>query len=80
MAEFIAPTNFKSYDELKKRMFEVLGGDIRGGAPENQNTAEDLEESDFGSKAPAIKQKPRAEEVADDEMDVLKYFEEFKKG
>lgn len=80
LAEFTAPSNFKSYDELKKRMFEVLGGDIRGGAPENQGTAEDLDESDFGTKAPAIKQKPKTEDMANDEMDVLKYFEEFKKG
>jgi hypothetical protein len=78
LAQFISPENFKSYDELKKRLYDVLGGDIRGSAPSNEKTAEDIDEEDFKQKPSAMKQKPRAEDSVDEEMDALKYFEAFK--
>jgi hypothetical protein len=77
LSEFVNPSNFKSYDELKKRMFDVLGGDIRGMAG-NEKTAEDLDESDFSQKQPNVKQKPKVEDSAEEEIDALKYFESFK--
>lgn len=77
LSEFVNPSNFKSYDELKKRMFDVLGGDIRGMAG-NEKTAEDLDESDFPQKQPNVKQKPKVEDSAEEEIDALKYFESFK--
>lgn len=75
--EFIAPNNFKSYDDLKKRLYDVLGGDIRGSAG-NEKTAEDLDENDFQQKPSSLKQKPKAEDSADEEIDALSYFEQFK--
>lgn len=80
LQQFISPDNFKSYDELKKRMYDVLGGDIRGGAPMNESTAEDVEEEDFKQKPSSLKQKPKVEDSSEEEVDALKYFEAFKNG
>ena len=76
LAPFVSAENFKSYDELKKRLYDVLGGDIRGTNPTN-STAEDLHESDFVEKAPPGKQKrsPRVEDEVDEEIDPMKLFE-----
>jgi hypothetical protein len=78
LVQFTTADNFKSYDELKKRLHDVLAGDIRGGAPMNEKTAEDIDEDDFKQKPPQMKQKPKVEESVDEEMDALKYFEQFK--
>jgi len=77
LKEFVSPDSFKSYDELKKRLFDVLGGDIRGTNPASTKTAEDLDESDFREKAPSGKQKKPAkvEDEVDDEIDPMKLFE-----
>jgi hypothetical protein len=77
LVEFISPNNFKSYDELKQRMHDVLGGDIRSGAPSESRTAEDLEESDFREKkSPTMKQKQtRVEDEVEEEIDPMKLFE-----
>lgn len=74
---FIDPTNFKSYDELKKRMHDVLGGDIRGTAPSVSRTAEDMDEEDFKEKPSSLKQKkqPKVEDESDEEIDPMKLFE-----
>ena len=71
---FLDSSNFKSYDELKARMQEVLGGDIRGAAPTSQKTAEDIAE-ELVEKKPALKQKKQVEEDVDDESDALSYFQ-----
>lgn len=73
---FIGPESFKSYDELKKRLFDVLGGDIRGTTPASK-TAEDLDSDDFKEKPSAMKQKKpsRVEDESDDEIDPMKLFE-----
>jgi len=78
LSQFLAPENFKSYDELKKRLQDVLAGDIRGGAPMNEKTAEDMDEADWEKKPPAGKQKQKVEDSASEEMDALQYFEQFK--
>jgi hypothetical protein len=77
LKEFVAPDAFKSYDELKKRLHEVLGGDIRGTAPAMSKTAEDLDEQDFSEKAPSMKQKKpiKSEDEADEDIDPMKLFE-----
>ena len=66
-------SNFKSYDELKARLYEVLGGDIRGSAPA-QKTAEDMSE-ELVEKKPNLKTKKPVEEDVDDESDALSYFQ-----
>jgi hypothetical protein len=71
---FLDSSNFKSYEELKARMQEVLGGDIRGGAPTNQKTAEDIAE-ELVEKKPTLKQKKPVEDDVEDESDALSYFQ-----
>lgn len=73
---FMAADNFKSYDELKKRLYDVLGGDIRGTTPIGGKTAEDMDESDFREKAAPGKQKrqPKVEDESED-IDPMKLFE-----
>lgn len=70
---FLDSSNFKSYDELKTRLQEVLGGDIRGVAP-LQKTAESLTES-MGEKKSTLKSKKPAESDVDEETDALSYFQ-----
>ena len=74
LAEFISPDNFKSYDELKKRLYEVLGGDIRGTAPA-MRTADDMSEEDFKEKPYSLKEKRKVEDDVDEEIDPMKLFE-----
>lgn len=70
---FLAPENFKSYEELKTRMQEVLGGDVRATAPA-QKTAEDVAD-EMVEKKPSLKSKKPVEEDVDDESDALSYFQ-----
>lgn len=70
---FNEPSNFKSYDELKNRMNEVLGGDVRGVAGP-QKTAEDVAD-ELVERKPNIKSKKPVEEDVDDESDALSYFQ-----
>lgn len=73
LSEFTDAKNFKTYNELKTRLTEVLGGDIRSTEMENNATAEDV---DFAPKArnpsPA-KKTPRGD--SGDEESALSYFE-----
>jgi hypothetical protein len=66
-------SNFKTYDELKTRLNEVLGGDIRNVAP-NAKTAEDVSD-DLQEKKPTLKSKKPVEEDVDEETDALSYFQ-----
>jgi hypothetical protein len=77
LSEFIDLKNFKSYDELKKRLQDVLGGDIRGVASDTAKTAEDYSESDFSEKKSNLKEKASKNEP-EEEIDALEYFEQFK--
>jgi hypothetical protein len=75
--EFISPSSFKSYDDLKNRLHEVLGGDIRGTAPAVSRNAEDLDENDFQEKSSSMKQKrQKIEDTVEDEVDPMKLFEQ----
>lgn len=67
-------SNFKSYDELKSRMNEVLGGDVRGVAA-TQKTAEDVADEMVEKKPQLKSKKPPVEEDVDDESDALSYFQ-----
>ena len=69
---FVDASNFKSYEELKTRLYEVLGGDIRSTAPSSTNTAEDV---DMTERKPAMKSKKPVEEDVDEESDALSYFQ-----
>jgi len=70
---FADPSNFKSYDELKQKLQDILKGDVRGKAP-SARTADEIDDEEFVEKAPAIKSKPQVEEEIDDETDALEYF------
>lgn len=72
LAEFTNESNFKSYDELKNKLHEILGGDIRGKAPSTIKTAEDVD--DIMEKVSTLKSKssPRNN---DEDSDALEYFQ-----
>jgi hypothetical protein len=70
----VDPSNFKTYEELKTRLNEVLGGDIRSAAP-NTKTAEDFSE-ELVEKKPQMKtKKSPVESDVDEETDALSYFQ-----
>tara|TARA_Y100001938_G_C8085854_1_gene431975 strand:+ start:1129 stop:2013 length:885 start_codon:yes stop_codon:yes gene_type:complete len=71
LSEFTDPTNFKSYDELKKRLDEVIGADIRAEAPANTPTAETTS-FDNGEDSPST---PEVSTEDHEETDALSYFE-----
>jgi len=74
LAEFIDRKNFKSYDELKKKLNEVLSGDSFA----SKSAAQMAEEEDRPvAQAPKIASKPapKMPEVSDDDDDVMSYFE-----
>ncbi len=74
--EFTNSSNFKTHQELKDRLYEVLGGDIRAASNVGYDkTAEDISESDIKEKKPLnIKSKKLTEENVDEETDALDYF------
>ena len=74
LKSFVDPTNFKSYDELKQKLFDVLRGDIRGSGTGSTRTAEDINEEDMKEKKPSIRSKPPVEDQVDEETDALDYF------
>jgi hypothetical protein len=79
LAEFIDRKNFKSYDELKKKLNDVLSGDSFAG----KSAAQMAEEEDRPSRAapepksaPAFTPKASAKPaMEDDDDDVMSYFE-----
>ena len=72
LQEFLAPSNFKSYDELKTRLDAVLSGTVA------TKTAAAMVEEDEESFKPDFKSEPApamATADADDEDDAMSYFE-----
>ena len=65
--EFTDPTNFKSHDELKKRLQEVLGSDIRHTSPKS-STAETTSFEDLPNTT-------TNSENTQEDTDALSYFE-----
>jgi len=72
LADFLAPTNFKSYDELKTRLDAVLTGTVATGKTAAQMVDED--ETDF---TPTFKSEPAPQpaSVDDDDDDAMSYFQ-----
>jgi len=69
LSEFTDPTTFKSYDELKKRMNEVLGSDIRNVvSSESTSTAENVDMNTSSSSEETTK-------TEEESTDALSYFE-----
>ena len=71
LAEFTAPTNFKSYDELKTRLEAVLSGTVTVG-----NVADKIDDEPVA--APKVDTKPETTKVSTpvvEEDDTLAYFE-----
>ena len=73
LADFHAPSNFKSYDELKKRLDDVLSGTITASAAAMVD--EDVVETPTFKEesAPSFASTPRPSE--DDEDDTMSYFQ-----
>jgi len=75
LKEFTDASNFKTYDELKDRLYEVLGGDIRANSNlHNEKTAEDVREGDLEEKKSFMKSKKPAEQEVNESTDALDYF------
>ena len=76
LSEFTASSNFKTYDELKNKLYEVLGGDIRATSNNGyEKTAEDIGESELKEKKnSSTKFKKPAEQTVDEDTDALDYF------
>ena len=72
LADFMAPSNFKSYDELKTRLDAVLTGTVATG-----KTAAQFIEEEESIPAPTMKSEPAPEptSVDADEDDAMSYFQ-----
>ena len=78
LSEFTDRKNFKSYDELKKKLNEVLSGDSFA----SKSAAEIAEQEDRPvASAPKVASKPapKMPEINDDDDDVMSYFEKIAK-
>ena len=78
LSEFTDRKNFKSYDELKKKLNEVLSGDSFA----SKSAAEISEQEDRPvASAPKVASKPapKMPEINDDDDDVMSYFEKIAK-
>jgi len=74
LSEFVDRKNFKSYDELKKKLNEVLSGDSFA----SKSAAEIAEQEDRPvAAAPKVASKPapKMPEINDDDEDVMSYFQ-----
>lgn len=67
LQQFVAEDQFKSYEDIKARLTDVLGGDIRGKAGDSI-TAEDLSKSDSKEESPPLK-------IEAQEEDAMSFFE-----
>jgi hypothetical protein len=78
LSEFTDRKNFKSYDELKKKLNEVLSGDAFAGKSAAQ-MAEQEDRPVAAAPTVASKPAPKMPEVTDDDDDVMSYFEKIAK-
>ena len=75
LADFHAPSNFKSYDELKRRLDDVLSGTVTASAAAMMD--EDVVETPVMKSEPA----PSMPSVdADEEEDTMSYFQKLANG
>ena len=77
LQEFLAPTNFKSYDELKKRLDDVLSGTVTASAAAMMD--EDVVETPQmkSEPEPSI---PEMSSSSEDEDDTMSYFQKLANG
>ena len=68
LSEFTDPSTFKTYDELKNRLSEVLGSDIRQTEVVETSTAESTDFSNEDSPSTSV-------EDSQEDTDALSYFE-----
>tara|TARA_Y100000593_G_scaffold93594_1_gene189071 strand:+ start:388 stop:1290 length:903 start_codon:yes stop_codon:yes gene_type:complete len=75
LSEFTDPSNFKSYDELKTKLNQVVGSDIRGAA--NNDNFSRAEDTTSPPKSDATSSSAAEEPVVEDgeSGDALSYFE-----
>ena len=76
LAEFLAPSNFKSYDELKSRLDAVLTGKLTTG----KTAAERMEDEESTNFTPEFKSEPAPQPstvaaASDEDDDAMSYFE-----
>jgi gp32 DNA binding protein like len=78
LAEFLDRKNFKSYDELKRKLDEVLSGNgfnAKSAAELAEDEPEVRAAPEPAKSAPAFTPKASAKPAMDDEDDVMSYFE-----
>ena len=78
LQEFLAPTNFKSYDELKKRLDDVLSGTVTASAAAMID--EDVVETPQMKSEPAPSMPSMSSPTEDDEDDTMSYFQKLANG
>jgi len=76
LAEFLAPSNFKSYDELKTRLDAVLTGKLTTG----KTAAERMQDEESTNFTPEFKSEPAPQPstvaaASDEDDDAMSYFE-----
>jgi hypothetical protein len=69
LSEIVAPDQFKSYDDLKRRLQSVLGNKVV-----QQDAEVDNEDSDRGSEEELVSVTSTKVDVSDDDDDTLSYF------
>ena len=78
LQEFLAPTNFKSYDELKKRLDVVLSGTVTASAAAMID--EDVVETPQMKSEPAPSMSSVPSPSEEDEDDTMSYFQKLANG
>ena len=78
LQEFLAPTNFKSYDELKKRLDDVLSGTVTASAAAMMD--EDVVETPQMKSEPAPSMPSTPSPSEEDEDDTMSYFQKLAQG
>ena len=78
LQEFLAPTNFKSYDELKKRLDDVLSGTVTASAAAMID--EDVVETPQMKSEPAPSMSSVPSPSEEDEDDTMSYFQKLANG
>ena len=78
LQEFLAPTNFKSYDELKKRLDDVLSGTVTASAAAMMD--EDVVETPVMKSEPAPSMPSTPSPSEEDEDDTMSYFQKLANG
>tara|TARA_R100000951_G_scaffold63632_3_gene53425 strand:+ start:3542 stop:4423 length:882 start_codon:yes stop_codon:yes gene_type:complete len=71
LQQFVAEDQFKSYDDLKSRVNDVLGGDLRGKAGDT-STAEDFSNKSETSTETTAEKEPAS---SGEEQDAMSFFE-----